>query len=195
MNVRTTEIPESTMNHNNEPVPPADAVSRRQAIAEIAITLCGLAAGSRALGQTPGPSAKEAPGAAPNQARTSLHYEADFGATARRIYEALLDSKQFAAFTGMPAEIDRREGGAFSMFGGLIVGRNVELIPDRRIVQAWRPAHWPAGIYSIVKFEFQEQGAQARLVLDHTGFPQEESVSLDHGWKSHYLVPLSKFLA
>jgi hypothetical protein len=35
--------------------------------------------------------------------------------------------------------------GAFNTFGGLIEGRNVELIPNRRIVQAWRPAHWDPG--------------------------------------------------
>jgi activator of HSP90 ATPase len=58
-------------------------------------------------------------------ARTFLHQEVDFKATPQRIHEILLDSKQFAAFTGMPAEIDPKAGGAFSMFGGLIVGRNV----------------------------------------------------------------------
>lgn len=183
------------MNDKNDPLRQAGALSRRQAIAGIAMALGGLAAGPRVLGQAQGSSAKDAPGAAPDQARTSLHYEADFSATPRRIYDALLDSGQFAAFTGLPAVIDRTEGGAFSMFGGLIVGRNVELVPDRRIVQAWRPADWPAGIYSIVKFELKEQGARTRLVLDHTGFPEGDSASLDHGWKSHYLVPLAKFLA
>jgi activator of HSP90 ATPase len=71
-----------------------------------------------------------------------------------RIYEAILDSKQFAACSGMPGEIDRKVGGAFSMFGGMIVGRNIELIPHQRIVQAWRPRIGSRGMYSIVRFEF-----------------------------------------
>ena len=55
---------------------------------------------------------------------------------------ALLSSKEFVRrFSGMPAEIDPKVGGAFSMFGGLIVdGVTVELVADKRIVQAWRPA-------------------------------------------------------
>jgi activator of HSP90 ATPase len=57
----------------------------------------------------------------------------------QRIYEVFLDSKQFSAFTGMPADIRREAGSAFSVFGGMIVGRNVALIPNQRIVQVWRP--------------------------------------------------------
>jgi activator of HSP90 ATPase len=64
-------------------------------------------------------------------------------------------AKQFTAFSGAPAEIDREPGGTFSLFGGLIVGRNVELIPKERIVQAWRPADWEAGVYTLVRFELK----------------------------------------
>jgi len=182
------------MNDRKNPAALADAVTRRHVIAGIAITFGSLAVGYRALGGTQ-QATKETPSTAANQTRTSLHYEVDFKASPQRIYEVLLDSKQFAALTGRPAEIDPKEGGAFSMFGGLIAGRNIELIPNQRIVQAWRPTHWNPGIYSIVKFEFREQGSQTRLVLDHTGFPEGESDHLDSGWKGHYLDPLAKFLA
>jgi activator of HSP90 ATPase len=167
----------------------ARPVSRRQAIAGIALAFGSVAAASRALGASPDDTKHVAP------RRTSLHYEADFRVGPDRIYEVLLDPKQFADMTGRAAAIDATEGGAFSLFGGLISGRNVELVPDRRIVQAWRPSHWDSGIYSIVRFEFREQGSQARMVLDHTGFPEIEAESLDSGWKGHYLGPLSKFLS
>jgi len=81
------------------------------------------------------------------------------------------------------------------MFGGLIMGRNVELIANQRIVQAWRPASWEAGVYSIVKFELKEQSAGARIVLDHTGFPEGKFGGLDSGWHERYWEPLKKFLA
>ena len=70
-----------------------------------------------------------------------------------------MDAKQFATFSGMPATIDPTAGGAFSMFGGQIVGRTIESGPDQRIVQAWRPAHWDPGIYSIVEFQLKRQSA------------------------------------
>jgi activator of HSP90 ATPase len=173
---------------------PASTPTRRQLIAGIAITLGGVAAGSEVWGKGQQPAMKEVPGTAANQTRTSLHQEADFKASPQRIYEVLLDSKQFAACTGMPAEIDPRAGGAFSMFGGQILGRNVELIANQRIVQAWRPAHWDPGVYSIVKFELKPQGSGTALVLDHTGFPEGEFDHLTWGWQNHYFEPLRKFL-
>src|SRR5271169_6913375 len=97
--------------------------TRRQAIAGIGIMFGSLAAGPKVWGRTQSQTMKEAPGTAANRLRTSLHQEVDFKASPQRIYEALLDSKQFAACTGMSAEIDPKAGGAFTTFGGLIVGR------------------------------------------------------------------------
>ena len=107
----------------------------------------------------------------------------------------LLDSTQFGAFTGMPADIDPKVGGAFAAFGGQIVGRNVELVPNQRIVQAWRPASWDPGVYSIVRFELKAQHSGAKVVLDHTGFPEGGYDHLTEGWSQHYWAPLKKFLA
>jgi len=127
--------------------------------------------------------------------RTFLHQEVEFNASSRRIYEILLNSKQFSAFTGLPAEISAEAGGTFSMFGGRIVGRNIELVPNQRIVHAWREAIWEQGVYSLVKFELKEQGSKTMVVLDHTGFSEGDFGHLNPGWKSRYWDPLQKFLA
>jgi activator of HSP90 ATPase len=113
----------------------------------------------------------------------------------QRVYEALLDSKQFGEFSGEPAQIDHEIGGAFSMFGGKIVGRNVDLVPSERIVQAWRPASWPPGVYSLVKFELQKRSSYTQVVLDHTGFPEGGFEHLNAGWKMRYWDPLARYLA
>ena len=114
-------------------------------------------------------------------------------ASPHRIYAALLDSKIFTTFSGSAAVIDPAPGGAFSMFNGQITGRNVELVPYERIVQAWRPGSWAPGIYSIAKFEFRAQGAQTKVILDHTGFPEGKFAGLDSGWYEHYWNPLKKY--
>jgi len=124
----------------------------------------------------------------------TIHQEMDFPASPERLYEALLDSKQFSAFSERPAEIDRAPGGAFSLFGGHIVGRNVELIPNQRIVQAWRVVDWPEGVYSMVKFEFTVRGSGTHLVFDHTGFPEDLRDHLAVGWESNYWALLRKHL-
>ena len=127
---------------------------------------------------------------------SAIHQEVVFKANSDRVYQALTDAKQFSAFTGgAPAEISREAGGAFSCFGGMIVGRNLELVLNRRLVQAWRAGNWSEGLYSIVKFELEAEGGETRLVFDHTGFPEDQRPHLEGGWPAMYWGPLRKYLA
>ena len=126
---------------------------------------------------------------------TSIHQQVSLPASPRRIYEALMDSKQHAAFTANgAAKISRRAGGEFRCHGGFVHGRNVELKANKRIVQAWRMKNWPKGIYSLVTFTLKKQGRGTRLTLDHIGIPAGHSGHLTSGWKARYWVPLRKYL-
>ncbi len=175
------------MDEGHNPIASGGALTRRQAIVGAAMAFGSLAVGSKVWAATQQQTA--------NQTRTSLHQEVDLKASPQRIYEVLLDSKQFAQFTKMPAQIDPKAGGAFSLFGGLIVGRNIELVQSRRIVQAWRPINWGPGIYSMVKFELKPKASDTIVVLDHTGFPEGDFDHLYPGWPLRYWEPLKKFLA
>lgn len=126
---------------------------------------------------------------------TSLHQEIVFAVPPHRVYEALLDSKQFTAITGLAATISREEGGASTMFGGRILTRNIELVPNKRIVQAWRDGSWDPGVYSLVKFELVPEGAGTKLILDHTGFAPGNFWHLDPGWYFRYWNPMKKYFA
>jgi activator of HSP90 ATPase len=143
-----------------------------------------------------------------SHAAESIHQEAVINAGRKRVYEALTSARQFNELTMIAAAGERAIsldksptilspdlGGAFSLFGGIIVGRQIELVPDRRIVQAWRVSYWAPGAYSIAKFELVEQGSGTKIVFDHTGFPKGDAETLASGWKAHYWGPLSKFLA
>jgi len=137
----------------------------------------------------------------------AIHQEPVFKASRRRVYEALTDAKQFekvvqfsaAMKTGMApgtkaAEMAREVGGAFALFGGYVTGRHLELVPNERIVQAWRAGGWDPGDYSIAKFQLVEQGAGTKIVFDHTGFPKGKAEHLAEGWRINYWEPLEKFL-
>jgi len=173
------------MNESADLAMRAHTSTRRQTIFGAAIALGGLVTGLRA----------QAPLKADHSTLTSLRQEVELKASAQRIYEALLNSKQFTAFTGVAAVIDPTAGGAFTLFEGQVTGRNIETVANQRIVQAWRPGDWPAGVYSIVRFELKPVGSGTAVVLNHTGFPAGEFDSLDSGWHEHYWEPLKKFLA
>jgi activator of HSP90 ATPase len=125
----------------------------------------------------------------------TIHQEVTFKADPKKVYDSLLDAKTFAAFTGAPATIDAKVGGAISGFGGMITGINVELVPGKRIVQAWRAGNWPEGIHSIVAFNLAPAGTGTKLTLDHSGAPDGSEEMLEGGWHKMYWEPLSKHLA
>ena len=140
----------------------------------------------------------------------AIHQEIVFKATAARVYQTLTTAEAFDKVVQLsgamnasmkmslgkaPTAIDAQPGGAFSFFGGYVTGRNVELVPDARIVQAWRAGSWDEGLYSIAHFVLEERGATTRLVFDHAGFPNAETAHLAQGWHENYWQPLAKVLA
>jgi activator of HSP90 ATPase len=172
--------------------------SRRQIIA-------GLTAGAAVVG-TANLRAEQAGEIARNA--EAIHQEVAFKAPRRRVYSVLTDAHEFqhvVALSGavqsgkvkqtIPAQIGREAGSPFSIFGGFVGGQNIEMIPDTRLVQAWRPQDWPPGVYSIVKFELVERGVETLLVFDHTGFPTGQADELAAGWKLNYWQPMAKVLA
>lgn len=168
--------------------------TRRRLLAGSFVGVCTLAiTGTSAEAQVAAVGITAAPDVVPTKA---IHQVEDFKATPQHIYEALLDSRQFTTFSGgRTATIDPAVGGTFSLFAGHIIGRNLELVPNHRIVQAWRVVPWPDGIYSIARFELTEHGTGSRIIFDHTGFPPELAEHLASGWKENYWTALRKYFA
>ncbi len=130
----------------------------------------------------------------------SIHQETFVAAPPQRVFALLTDGTLFGAATGMPAELTDREGDAFSLFGGRIEGRQIELVPGRRVVQAWRfgaghPSPWEPGVYSTLRFTLEADGDGTRLVLDHTGVPDEWVEHLTLGYPAFYHDPIAKYVA
>jgi len=186
--------------------------SRRDFSVRAGFLFTGLGMAAAAFGSTipgtvggaTGKPVAEAPAGNEEISRTAeaIHQEVVFNASRKRVYEALTDAEQFTKVVrlskvpgGPPAAISKEAGGAFSAFGGYITGRHIELVPNERIAQAWRAGGWEAGKYSIVRFELKEQGAQTKLVFDHTGFPNGDAEHLLEGWNTNYWEPLRKYLA
>ncbi len=94
----------------------------------------------------------------------------------------------------LPPRYNLQPGGSFKLFGGRIEGRNIELTPNERIVQAWREASWPRGLYSLVKFELAARNAGTRIVFDQTGIAEHDWGHLSDGWSLRYWEPLHRYL-
>jgi len=183
-------------------------ISRRS----LALTLAVLPAGLVIAAEAPAapPKDKRSAAAAPGLTHNAeaIRQEVTFDASPRRVYEALISTKDFdlitrlsdgaallAAAGAKPTAISTELGGPFTLFGGYVSGRHIEMLPNERLVQAWRAGSWKAGEFSIADFNLIAEGGKTRLKFDHRGFPNGNGNSLAHGWYSHYWEPLAKFLA
>ena len=117
-----------------------------------------------------------------------------FSAAPHDLYEMIMDSKKHAAFSGSSAKMSRRINGAFAAYGGWIKGKNLKLIPDRLVVQAWRGADWPKDHYSKAMFLFTKTKNGTKLTFGQTGVPVEKYPDINSGWRTQYWAKMKKAL-
>ena len=110
------------------------------------------------------------------------------------VYEMFLDSRKHAKFTEMKARISRKVGGKFAACEGYIEGVNLDLVPDKKIVQPWRGSDWPEGHYSKATLPFQKVKTGTRLTFRQSGVPVEHYKDISQGWRDYYWTPLKKAL-
>jgi uncharacterized protein YndB with AHSA1/START domain len=115
-------------------------------------------------------------------------------APAQKIYEAWLDSRQHAEFTGDPAEIDPRVGGEYSTGGGYATGKTLELHPYARIVQSWRSADFPPDAdESRLEVSLDEAEGVTKVSIFHSFIPEGQGEMYRQGWIDYYLEPLKAY--
>jgi activator of HSP90 ATPase len=125
-----------------------------------------------------------------------IQQEVVLDASTSQVFEALMDSKTHSDFTGDPAIISRDVGGKFSAHDGMVSGINVELVPNKRIVQAWRAKPFPEGVYTIARIELDSQGAKkTKLTLTHQGVPSPALEMISKGWEENYWAKLKAYFA
>jgi activator of HSP90 ATPase len=117
-------------------------------------------------------------------------------ASPEELFETFLDSKKHTAATGMPAKVSRRTGGAFSAFGGKILGRTLMTVPGKMIVQSWRASHWKdEDLDSILVLRFTKAPSGGRIDLVHAGVPEHDHKGVTEGWPTFYWKPWKAYLA
>lgn len=115
-------------------------------------------------------------------------------ASPHAVYEALMDSRKHAAFSGMPAHISRKPGGRFTAYGPYLSGVNLELVPGKKIVQFWRSRNWVPFHYSTVTFAVTRVKAGTRLTFTQVGVPDKDYAAKKAGWIKSYWMPMKAML-
>jgi activator of HSP90 ATPase len=125
----------------------------------------------------------------------TLRQTASFKAPPSDVYELLMDSRKHAAFSGAPAKVSRKVGGKFIVYGGYVLGRNLALVPNRKIVQAWRGKDWPEGHFSKATFSLARTKTGTRLTFTQSGIPNNQYEHIKSGWVAMYWKKMQAMIA
>jgi activator of HSP90 ATPase len=124
----------------------------------------------------------------------SIEQVVTFRATPVQVFEALMDSARHAAFTGEPAQISHEVGGAVSCYDGKVTAINLDIVPNQRIVQAWRSANFPPGVFTIATFALAPDPEGTKLTFTQHAVPESAFDHLTTGWQERYWKPLRAYL-
>ena len=112
------------------------------------------------------------------------------------VYEAFVDPKKHAAFTGQSARGTAKAGGKFTAGDGYITAKYVELEKGKKILQEWTTSEWPEGYPpSLLELRLRPKGKKTELTMVHSKVPEKQVEYYAEGWKEWYWGPLKQYFA
>ena len=113
-------------------------------------------------------------------------------ATAEELFDIFVNPQKHSAIQGGAiTKISNKEGDSFSLLNGNLKGKNLLIVPNRMIVQAWRGNVW------------EKDDLDSILTLDFTNTPQGGQIDLVHSftpgqftelWDEIYWQPIKEFI-
>ena len=126
----------------------------------------------------------------------TIRQTVEFEVPPHEVFDALMDAKRHAAFTGAKARIAPRVGGAFSVWDGYATGKTERLEKDKVIVQSWRTTDFAVDDPdSTVMFHFSRKGKGTRLIFVHSKVPDALADDIAQGWIDFYWTPMKAYFA
>ena len=107
------------------------------------------------------------------------------------VYIALTNPITIQLWTGEPAEMSTEPGSEFSLWEGSIVGKNIEFIENRKIVQEWYFGEHEEK--SIVTILLHDHKHGTSIELHHNNIPDEDYEDIVDGWNHAYFGELREF--
>lgn len=112
-----------------------------------------------------------------------------------RVWQALTDPKTISRWSGDAATMSDKKDDTFSLWGGSIWGKNIQVVPNQKLVQEWfsdEDPKWEKP--SIVTFTVSEKNGTTTLILNHENVPEQNMRDISDGWKKYYMGPLKKLV-
>ena len=118
-----------------------------------------------------------------------------FKASPEELFAIFTDSQKHSAATGAKAKVSAKAGAKWTAWDGMLLGKNLVVVPGQMIVQAWRASHWmESDLDSVLILNFSKAPGGGRIDLVHAGVPQHDHQGVSKGWPQYYWMPWKAYL-
>lgn len=121
-----------------------------------------------------------------------FQYQLEIIADPEEVFAALTNPFQIELWSGYPADMKPEAGYVFSLWEGDITGVNLEVVPNKRLVQEW--FFGEQDDQSIVRITLKKAGGRTLLDLNHTHIPEDVYEEITEGWRDYYLGSVKSML-
>ena len=112
-------------------------------------------------------------------------------AAPEELYMALTNPATIQLWTGEKAEMSTEPGTEFSLWDESIVGRNLEFVEGKKIVQQWYFGEQEEDSIVTIILHPHKQGCSVEL--RHTNIPDQDFQDIVRGWDEAYFGSLTEF--
>ena len=111
------------------------------------------------------------------------------------VFKALTDPRRILQWSGQRGKVEAKIGGKFELFDGWVKGKVLAYQKGKTLSYTWHPDEWEKDVEpSIVRFLFFPTKSGTKIVLKHSGLPDEQARKEHHGgWTEHVIDPLKGF--
>ena len=110
------------------------------------------------------------------------------------IFTALTNPFTIELWSGETAVMTKEIGAEFSLWDGAIIGKNIELIENEKLVQEWYFDEDEESEASIVTIKIWKKNSSCSVELIHTNIPDEAYDNIVEGWDEAYLGAIKNLL-
>lgn len=110
-----------------------------------------------------------------------------------KVWEALVDPKVIDKWGAGPAKMKAESGTDFSMWGGEIWGKNLDVVPEKRLVQEWHTKD-SEGVTKVT-ISLDETDGETKVSLVHENIEGESAYKdFAEGWDEYFFGPMKELL-
>jgi activator of HSP90 ATPase len=113
----------------------------------------------------------------------------EVNASPKEIYDTWLSSKGHSKMIKDKAKTGNKVGDKLSMWGGYIIGENVELVEGKLIKQNLRFEYddWDKEYMSVITLKFSKgTKGKTKILFTHSKVPTQHADDLKQGWIDNY---------